>query len=304
MAARKRKMPDAESAYVEEQKIRGYLLCTDHPDGRAKAAFFVTTLSAKADSFSGRACGNPLRCVPRAEPPPEIQYVASGVHVPVCGVATAFSFAAMHPIPERLFDLRRSTTRATDLRGIARINRDDSHTSFFRFMREDVDELRPASVVLGLRKPRSGDARDVQGFVSNQTMRVHQLTSFLVVEIPPLVSRLLVQFRNVSASLAASGRAFLLARQGALRPPELLLSLAVVARRLYRRAIRSDEEALESEVYTDLRPAGARLGRIPEIAGEDHVPLPARVANRDGLDRALDRTVLLDLYMPDIPPGR
>jgi len=41
MAARKRKMPDAESAYVEEQKIRGYLLCTDHPDGRAKAAFFM-----------------------------------------------------------------------------------------------------------------------------------------------------------------------------------------------------------------------------------------------------------------------
>jgi hypothetical protein len=34
-------MPDAESAYVEEQKVRGYLLCTDHPDGGAKAAFFM-----------------------------------------------------------------------------------------------------------------------------------------------------------------------------------------------------------------------------------------------------------------------
>ncbi len=42
MAARKRRMPAAQSAYVEEQKVAGYLLSAEHPDGRGKATFFMS----------------------------------------------------------------------------------------------------------------------------------------------------------------------------------------------------------------------------------------------------------------------
>jgi len=35
------RLPEAHLAIIEEQKITQYLLATDHPAGRAKAAFFV-----------------------------------------------------------------------------------------------------------------------------------------------------------------------------------------------------------------------------------------------------------------------
>jgi hypothetical protein len=34
-------LPEAERAVVEEKKILDYLLSTDHPDGKLKAAFFT-----------------------------------------------------------------------------------------------------------------------------------------------------------------------------------------------------------------------------------------------------------------------
>lgn len=34
------KLPRARRAQVDERKVVGYLLSTDHPDGRSKAAFF------------------------------------------------------------------------------------------------------------------------------------------------------------------------------------------------------------------------------------------------------------------------
>lgn len=38
--SRVRRMPGAASAYMEEEKITGYLLSLEHPDGRAKAVYF------------------------------------------------------------------------------------------------------------------------------------------------------------------------------------------------------------------------------------------------------------------------
>jgi hypothetical protein len=256
----------------------------------------VTTLSAKADSFSGHACGNPLRSVPKAQPEPE--YVPGSVHVPVGNVAAR---AAMRPIRERLLDLRHRTARATRLRGVLRVYRNDSHASFFRFACEDVDELSPTGVVRGLREPRAGYALDVEGFVSDETVGIHELSRLLVVEVPALVGRLLVQLRNAVAGLVALGRALLLARQRTLRPPELLLSLAVVARGLYRRAIRGYEEALQSEVYPNSGTVSGSFGGISEVARKDHIPLAAQCPlYRDGFDAPLDRTMQLDLDVPDV----
>jgi hypothetical protein len=36
------KLPNPEVAVVSEEKIKGYLLSTNHRDGRHKAAFFVS----------------------------------------------------------------------------------------------------------------------------------------------------------------------------------------------------------------------------------------------------------------------
>lgn len=159
----------------------------------------------------------------------------------------------------------------------------------------------------GLRKPGSGDALDVEGFVSDETVSVHQLPGLLVVEVPALVGDPLVQLRYTVASLAASGTSLLLPGKRTLRPLELLLGLPVVARWLYRRAIRGDEEALEPEIYADRRSVSGGFGSVPEVAGEDDVPLAARrLLDGDGLDRSFDGPVQLDLDVPDaldVEPG-
>lgn len=257
----------------------------------------MTTLSAKADSFSGHACGNPLRSVPKAESPPEMQDVQRGVHVPVRGVPAR---AAMHPIRERLLRLRQRSASRTDLRCVFGIDCDNSHASVLCFACEDVEELRPTRVVRGLRQPGSGDTLDVQGFVGDEAVGIHQLPGFLVVEVPPLVGRLLVQLRNAVAGLAASGRTLPLACKRTLRPSESLLRLAVVMRGFYRRARRSDEERLQSEVYPNRRAVPDGFGRISEVAREDHVPLAARPLDGDGLDRPLDSPMQLDLDVSDV----
>ena len=139
-------------------------------------------------------------------------------------------------------------------------------------------------------------------FRASWAMRPWPSTSFLVVEVPPLVGRLLVQLRNAVAGLTASGRTLPLPCKRTLRPPELLLSLTIVARGLYRLAIRGDEEALESEVDTDRRTISGftSFRRFSEVAREDHVPLAARPLDGDGLDRPFDRTMQLDLDVPDV----
>ena len=162
----------------------------------------MTTLSAKTDSFSGHACGNPLRSVPNAQP--ERFDVQGGVHVPAGGVAAR---TTVHPLRERLPDLRHRTASRARLRRVPRVNRDNPDSSFFRFLSEDVDELSPTRIMRGLREPGPGDALDVQGFVDDETVGTYQLARLLVVEVPALVGNLLVQLRNAVASLAASGRA-------------------------------------------------------------------------------------------------
>ena len=91
----------------------------------------VTTLPAKAGSFSGHALADAPRFVLKA--PSEPQYIQRGVNVPV-GYVSARAY--VYPLRERLLDLRKSTTRATRLRSVPRVYRDNSRTSFFRFVRK------------------------------------------------------------------------------------------------------------------------------------------------------------------------
>jgi hypothetical protein len=256
----------------------------------------VTTLSAKADSFSGHVCGNPLRFVPKAQPEP--QDIQSGVNVSVDGIATRS--AAMYPLRERFLDPGHSSARTTSLRRVPGIDCDNPRTSFFRFVSEDVEEGCPTRIERGLRKPGPGDALDVEGFVDDEGVGMHQLPSLLVVEVPALVRHLLVQTGDLLTSLTAATRAFLLSGERPLRSPELLLSLPTVVRRLHGLAIGGNEEALQPEVDANGGTISGSFGRVANITAEDHVPLAARPLNGDGLDRPFDRTVQLDLEVADV----
>ncbi len=79
---RKRRMPGVVSAYAEEQKVAGYLLSTEHPDGRGKATFFmsfgfrVEVWEELSEALLRHARDNEL--VEAEETPFGVQYVVEG----------------------------------------------------------------------------------------------------------------------------------------------------------------------------------------------------------------------------------
>jgi len=259
------------------------------------SGYRVTTLPAKAGSFSGHARADAPRFVLKA--PSEPQYIQRGVNVPV-GYVSAWAY--VYPVRERFLDLRESTTRATRLRSVPRVYRDNSRTSFFRFVRKYVQERCPSRVMRSLGKSSPGDALDVEGFVADETVGIHQPSRLFVVEVSALVRRLLVKARNLLTSFAAATRTLLLSGHGTLCPTEFLLRLSVVARWLYGLSIRGNHERLESEIYANRCAVSGRFGHISEIAGEDNVPLPASPLYRDCLDGPFDRAMQLYLDVSDI----
>ena len=151
-----------------------------------------------------------------------------------------------------------------------------------------------------LGKPGPGDALDVEGFVGDETVGIHQPSRLFVVEVSALVRRLFVKAANLLTSFAAATRTLLLSGHGALCPTEFLLRLSVVARWLYGLSIRGNDERLESEVYANRCAVSGRFGRICEIAREDNVPLPASPLYRDCLDGPFDRAMQLYLDVSDV----
>ena len=246
----------------------------------------MTSLPARAGSFSGHARRYRPRCVLKA--PSEPQDVLCGVNVPVDYVAAS---AAVRPFRERLLGLWKRTATATCLRGVLRVNREDSYPSFFRFGCEDVQKPTPARVMRRLRKAGPGYTAHVERFMDYQAVSLYQFASLLVVEVTALVRRSLVQTSYTLTSLAAAVRALLFSRERTLRPSELLLSAAVVARGLHGLAIGGRKEAFQSEVYTNSIALSGDHGSIAHIADEDGVPLAAGLLDRDSLDLALKGAV-------------
>lgn len=255
----------------------------------------MTTLPAAAGSFSGHVCGNPLRSVLKA--PSEPQDVLSGVNVPVGRVSTS---TAVRPFRKRFLDIRKRTAPATYLRGVLRVNRDDSHPSLLRFGCEDIEKLSPARIMGALSKMGSSDTLHVQGFVSDHAEPLREPSGFLMMKVPALVGRLLVQTGNSFTGLASAVRTFLLARKSPLSLSEPLLCHPVVAGRLYHHTIGGNKKRLKPEVYTDGRTLSTDFGCITEVAGENDVPLAARPLDTNGLDATLDGAMQLDLDVPNM----
>jgi len=122
----------------------------------------------------------------------------------------------------------------------------------------------------GLRKTSPSDALDVQGFVSDEPVRVNELSGLLVVKVSALVSHPFVQAGDLLTSLAAAARAFLSPGERPLRPSKLLLSLSVVPWRLHGDIVESNKKTLESKVYADgsFATLSRNLRHLSEFAGE------------------------------------
>jgi hypothetical protein len=77
-----RRMPGAPSAYVEEKKVTDYLLSLEHPDGHAKAVFFMSfgfraeDWESLSEALLRHALENEL--VDEEETPFGVQYVVEG----------------------------------------------------------------------------------------------------------------------------------------------------------------------------------------------------------------------------------
>ncbi len=75
-------LPNAGLAYVEERKVRGYLLALEHPDGHGKAAFFMRfgfrleEWERLVEALLEHAREN--RLVEREETPFGVQYAVEG----------------------------------------------------------------------------------------------------------------------------------------------------------------------------------------------------------------------------------
>ena len=256
----------------------------------------MTTLTAKAASFSGNAFGTPIRL--RLKAPPEPQDILCGIDIPVRYIPALL--ASVHPNRKRLLDLCQSTASATHLGSVLRVNRDQRNTSFFRFALQYLEELRPSHIMHRLCKVVTGYAPDVEGFMSYQSVALCQLARYFVVEVSPLVGHLLMELCYTLASFTATLRALVLPGERTLRPPKLFLGLPVVARRLHKCTIRGCKEALQSEVYPDSRTFSGCFGSISDLAHKYRVPLPVRPLDGEGLNLPVNRTVQLNLDMSDL----
>jgi hypothetical protein len=208
----------------------------------------------------------------RLKTPSEPKYVLCGVNVPIGNITAR---TAMHPVRERLFDFWKRTAPATRLRGVLRVNRYNPYPSFLRFGYEDVYELCPTSVMCRLCKPGASNTFDVKSFVSYQPVGVNQLAGCFVVEVSAPVGNLLMQAGHALSSLVSSVRASsYTSRERPRSPSKPLLGLLVVSGSFYRFGATSNEEALESQVYSDLSAAPAGFGRVADVTDKTAYHLP------------------------------
>ena len=94
----------------------------------------------------------------------------------------------MHPIRQRLGNSGQRTASTTRLRRVVGWNRNHRRTSFFRFVRQDMQERSPRDIQRGFRKPTTSDAPNVQIFVNDYAVARHERTRRLVVEVTPQIA--------------------------------------------------------------------------------------------------------------------
>src|SRR6266851_716429 len=166
------------------------------------------------------------------------------------------------------FFLANRTTSATDLAGISWVDKQHFSTSVCSFVGTELLEHRPTSIdntfvqsafgsrsvgeirpiLILLRLGTFAHVGGLQFHKGHQSVGVDQEARGFVQEVTALVCYFSVSFSNLLDSLLSTGRATFLACKCLLQALLILLSLAIVARVLYRASIRERSEMQQAQI--------------------------------------------------------
>jgi hypothetical protein len=250
-----------------------------------KKFLYVTTLSARADSFLSNS---PLTVNAHWLSPSQestSQDVSGCVLISVQNKSTLKAFVLA--LREFLFNL--SATPRTQLTCPCWINFNKLCTGTLSLVAKDVHEAGPTSI--GNRTGKSmvlEHPLDVQAFHRNQSMRPDYFQSSLVVIFMPLVGDVGMKNTYNFGGLASIQASLFLATHGALSAAQSRQLFFKKSWVLYDFSIRGGEKIFKAYVDTDRRKCTRRNVDLSEIAGQNYKPRITLALECDGLDNALD----------------
>jgi hypothetical protein len=153
----------------------------------------------------------------------------------------------MKTIFERLTDLCAAGARLTCTSGI---NSHQQPTSFFRFVSQHLEKVRPPGIVDGLSEHPPGQSFDVEIFDGNQPKVVDQSTRHFVVKIRTLIKNVRVNTLKYLNRFAPAVRSFLTPRHTPLGYTQFRLGASIPTWIVDRGTIRERRERGEAHVNT------------------------------------------------------
>lgn len=201
----------------------------------------------------------------------------------------------MPPLAESLSDLRSACTCLTCALGI-HLNKHPP--SFFRFVRDEVQELPPASIVNRLSKTTSCHAFDVQFLRCNQPVVVDELARNPMVEVGTLLADQSRRRSEQSYGLSPSLGAFLSPCNTPLGDPQGRLRLSVIARVVNGLPIAQSGERRQADI--DANHVGVKGQRHGfNFTSKQGEPVSALALDCESLDCSVNRSIQLNSHVAD-----
>lgn len=138
----------------------------------------------------------------QSKPGSSAEDVPRRVVVPISGVAAVE--AVVHAISQRFGYGGQGSALTARLRRVPGINGNQRHTSFFRFVSEDAEELAPSHVVGALRQWGTDNALDVQLLVADDAVLADQGQRGFVLKVSALIGDVQMQPLHLLDSLPPS----------------------------------------------------------------------------------------------------
>lgn len=186
----------------------------------------------------------------------------------------------------------------TGLRRSARVNFHKHTPSFFRFVREHKQKVRPSGIVNGLRQRPCGQSFDIQILNGNQSVVVHNFARFFMMKISTLIADVVMEPLEQENCFAAAVRTFPSSRYAALQSSQLGLCCSVLPRVIDRAAVAQRREA--SKAYIDTHHVRIKgQGSILVLNGERSKPTIRFSFDCKGLNLTLNWSMQFDANLPD-----
>ena len=197
-------------------------------------------------------------------------------------------------VPAILQSLRYTRSACAGLRRAFGVDLHQFTPSVRSFVREVVQELRPACIVNGLRQHSRGETLHVQIFDGDHAVLVHQSARQLVLKVGALVAHVNMRALEQPHGLTSPGAAFLPPRHLALTAPQVGFGVPVVPGILDLRAIREHRKTVQPDIDSDFVCAHWKRRDIA-LHAEAHEPAARFPLDGRCLDPTFDRPVQFDL---------